>query len=155
MGKTTEARTTAKEFAKLIYITEKNATNKLIAARTGISEKTIGKWVKDYKWVAERTSLLTSKSEHIRRLYDILKNVIDQIEAQIKEKGPAAIAMQSTLADMVSKYTAAIRKLENDTNMSDIIDACTQVLAFTQKYYSADLKVVTNILDAFVQSKLN
>jgi predicted transcriptional regulator len=147
MAKAVSTNDLKKELAKTLFFSDKNITRKEIAARVGATEKTVGNWVRDGEWEVLRTSLLTSKKDQISRLYNILRGVTDAIE-EMEGIG------NTKLADMMIKYTAAIRNLETDTSTAEIVEVCRMALAFTQRNYPEHLKNITDVLDALVQEKL-
>ena len=134
-----------KEYAKLLF-TSSNDSQKVIAARVGVTEKTLGKWVADGLWHSYRKSLLTSKKDQLSRLYDILSNVT----AKIEEDGVG----DTKLADMMIKYTAAIENLEIETNTAQIMDSMKMFITWLLTNDAEQAKNIIDLADAFIQEKL-
>ena len=61
-----------KQWAKHLYIYD-NLTQKEIAAKVGITEKTLSKWVNDPKenWEMLKSSLTITKAQELKRLHSI------------------------------------------------------------------------------------
>ncbi len=135
-----------KEYAKLLF-TSSNESQKVIAARVGVTEKTLGKWVAEGMWHSYRKSLLTSKKDQLSRLYDILSNVTSKIEN-------ADGIGDTKLADMMIKYTAAIRNLEVETNTAQIMDSMKMFITWMLTNDAEQAKNIIELADAFIQEKL-
>lgn len=74
-------KTEQKEYAKFLF-TEKNSTQKEIAEKVGVTEKTLIKWIgeNDGEWKKLKKSLMTTKSNQINNLYEILERTNDEIK---------------------------------------------------------------------------
>ena len=74
-------KTEQKEYAKFLY-TEKNLTQKEIAEKAGVTEKTVTKWIgeNDYEWRKLKKSLMTSKANQIKSYYEQLERLNDEIK---------------------------------------------------------------------------
>jgi uncharacterized protein YjcR len=70
-----------KEWAQLLFISNQ-LLQKDIAVKVGVSEKTLSKWVNENKWDALRKSMLITKTEILRNLYDVL----DKIGRKMKDE---------------------------------------------------------------------
>lgn len=142
------SNTQKKEFAKTLYFNNKSITNKEIALRVDATEKTVGKWIAEGEWEILRRSMLLSKSEQIARLYKIM----DAVTTKIEEMDGVG---DTKLADMMIKYTAAIKNLETDTSIAEIVDSMMALGTFTERHYPEHFKLITEISDAFVNEKMN
>lgn len=74
-------KTEQKEYAKFLF-TEKNLTQKEIAEKVGVTEKTLAKWISenDNEWKKLKTSLLTTKPQQIKNLYEQLERINEEIQ---------------------------------------------------------------------------
>ncbi len=136
------------EYAKLLYTTG-DYTQKELAARVGVTEKTIKDWIDKGMWKYLRKSLLTSKSDQVRRLYEILSAVTQRIEDSDGGYG------DTKMADMMIKYTAAIKNLETETSAGQMFETGMMFIRFVMKSDTALAKEITNLFDAFIQTELN
>ena len=137
-----------KDYAKLLFTTT-DLNQKEIALRVEVTEKTLGKWVNDGLWHSLRKSLLTSKGDQLRRLYEILEAVTTTIGETEGGFG------DSKMADMMIKYTAAIKNLETETSAGQMFDLGIQFIRFVDKQDHDAAVTLTNYFDAFIQSELN
>ena len=58
-------------------------------------------------------------------------------------------------ADTISKLSNAIKKLETEVGLADIISVFSDLLKWARTYDSTQAKEITPLLDAFVKSKLS
>lgn len=137
-----------KDYAKTLYFNNKDLSQKEVAERVGVTEKTIGIWIREGGWDDLRRSMLASKSMQIARLYQTIEHVQNKID---ETEGIG----DTKLADMMIKYTAALKNLENDTSISEIVDTMMQFGTYTQRHYPEHFKLITDLSDAFVIEKLH
>lgn len=70
-----------RDLAKVLFVND-NVSQKEIALRLKISEKTVGKWVKDGGWEKLKVSMLITKDNQLTGLYKQLENAINEIETR-------------------------------------------------------------------------
>ena len=127
-----------KYLAKILY-TREQLDAKVVAKRVGASEKTISKWVAEGNWKVLRNRLLISKDQQITLLYEQLEKL--NIAIQSKESGYA----DTKEADILIKYTAAIRNLETDLAIADLVESGIRFVKHLQR--TQTLKEVIDISD--------
>lgn len=140
-----------KELAKLLFVKE-NLHQKEIAERVGVSEKTISKWVNanNEEWKRMRQSLIVTKEEQLRRYYDQL----DELNSTILEREPGKRYANSKEADIMSKITTAIKNLENDASVSDIVEVSKRFLNYLRPVNLELAKEVALHIDGFIKEQL-
>lgn len=122
-------------------------TQKEIAAKVGASEKAIRDWKERYLWEQLRKSLLTSKAQLLGFFYTVLDKIKTKIEA---EEGFG----DTKLADMVVKYTAAIKNLETETSIAQLMDAGMKAHKHFQISDPEFALRFLNEYDAFIKEQL-
>lgn len=122
-------------------------TQKEIAAKVKATEKSICKWVKDGHWENLRKSMLTTKSEILRNLY----NILDRICQRMKDDNTEGDAKD---ADKFVKYTAAINNLETETSVAQLMEAGMKFHKFLQVADPQQALVFLNNYDAFIKEQL-
>ena len=145
-----------KEYAKVLYLKE-NLTQKEIAAKAKVSENTIGKWVKAGKWEELKTTHILTKEEELRRLYVMLKATNDSIEkrdASAIKAGFKDGVPNSKEADTINKIAAAIRQLQTEAGVSEIIDVATEMISHYKTMDFDKAKELTELFNAFIQFKI-
>jgi len=134
-----------KEWAQLLF-TRFDLSIKEIALKTGASEEELRLWIQEGNWEGIRRSLLTSKEVQLNMLYDILES----ITTRIKENG----ADNTKDADLVIKYTTAIKNLETESSVTQIIEVAKKFINWLQTIDIELAKTVTLRFDAFIKEEL-
>lgn len=136
-----------KEFAKALYIGG-GITQKEIAERISVTEKTLTKWIKDGKWESLKKSLLTTKQNQLSFLYDQL----DFINTDISKRDyKVAVGKE---ADTIIKLTAAINRLETETSIGDTVEVARNFIEFVRPQDLELAKTITNLFDVFITAKM-
>lgn len=136
-----------RDFAKLLY-TQERLSIKEVAERVDVSEKTVSKWRTQEGWDNIRKSLLITKNQQITHLYNQLEWLNDDIYnrevriATVKE------------ADIISKLTAAIKKLEVDASVGEIFEVGRLFIDFVREIDLTKAKDITTLFDLFIQSRM-
>lgn len=138
--------TQKKEWAKMLYLQDQY-TQKQIAQKVNVTEATLSKWAKADAWDKLRKSLLTSKSEILQNLYTFL----DKINQKLKDDESFG---DSKMADMYVKYTAAIKNLETDTSISQLMEAGMKFHKFVLGTDAVFALRFLNEFDAFIKDNL-
>ena len=135
-----------KEWAQMLFV-KGDLNQKDIAAKVSVSEKTIGNWITKGHWDKLRKSTLTTKTEQLRNLYDLL----DKITKKLKDGDSIG---DSKIADMYVKYTAAINNLETETNIGQISEVARMFVNWLQGIDPHLALSVVNNFDAFIKERL-
>jgi len=139
-----------KDYAKLLFTKDGVTTQKVLATRVGVSEKTIGKWIKEENWDKLKTSLIITKSEELGRLYEQLTEMNDFI--QNKPKGQRFA--NSKEADAMAKLTTAIRKMETEVSASEAIETLKALINLVMQENLTDAKIITKWADLYIKTLL-
>ena len=137
-----------KEWAQLLFV-KHDYTQKEIAQKVGVSEKTLSKWVNDSGWSQIKRSLLTTKEEQLSMLY----NQLEALNRNIKETEAARHANPKQ-ADILIKITAAIRNLQTETSVGQVIEVAQQFIRWLQRDDLARAQDITVLFDAFIKEQL-
>lgn len=136
-----------KEFAKLLYVRER-LTQKEVAERADVSEATMSKWVREYAWEKLRRSLLVTKQEQIGRLYDQIEALNAEIEAR-EIKVP-----NNKEADVLSKLTAALRNLETEISVGEIVEVGMEFCDYVRQQAPDKIGDVVSLFDGFIKTAI-
>jgi transposase len=139
-----------KLLAKDLFLTGKRQ-QKEIAKMVGVSENTIGRWVKDGKWELLRSSLTTTKESILANYYAQLAS-INNIIAERKEGERAATSKE---ADQIIKLSAAIKNLETETGIAEITSVCTGVCEFVRQFDVDKAKEISELFNAYIEYKMS
>lgn len=173
------------DYAKSLFLAGGN-TQKEIAERVGVTEKTLAKWIKDGKWETLKKSLLTTKQSQLSELYDQLENINNEIKTRpivydfpqfllkpIKlkdEMGGESLAYPafnaqdypikignvatSKDADIISKITASIKRLETETSIGDTVEVARSFIEFVSAQDLEFAKKITGYFDLYINDKM-
>ncbi len=136
-----------KEFAKSLFISG-GITQKEIASRVSVTEKTLANWIKAGKWESLKKSLLTTKQNQLSFLYDQL----DFLNSDISQR-PYKVAVGKE-ADTIIKLTAAINRLETETSIGDTVEVARNFIEFVRPQDLELAKTITNLFDVFITAKM-
>lgn len=130
----------------MLYL-QNQLTQKEIAKKVDVSEKTMSKWANDEHWETMRKSLMTSKSEMLAFLYDVLSKLRQKINEQ------DGIGDSKT-ADMVVKYTASIKSLETETSIAELMEAGKLFHKHLQQFDPQLAMTMLNHYDGFIKERI-
>ncbi|MDR1102954.1 MAG: helix-turn-helix domain-containing protein [Tannerella sp.] len=149
MSEFKKAREQKKELAKLLFLHEA-LTQKEIAARVGVSEVTLSKWVNAEQWESYRVSITMTKEEQLRNLYRQLAEINSAI--LLKEEGKRFAGKAE--ADTITRLTNAIEKMEGDTGISNIVAISKKFLSWVRKFDLAKAQEIAPLFDAFIKDSM-
>jgi uncharacterized protein YjcR len=134
-----------KEWAQLSFIKE-DLTQKEIALKVGVSEQTLSKWVNTEGWEKMRISIIKTKGEEIVRLYRMLRDANNEIEE-------AGRAPNSKEMDVIIKLTGAIKNLESETSLAQIIDVFKAYFDWLRPVDLPESQKQIVFADSFIKSR--
>jgi transposase len=138
-----------KEWAQLLY-TRENLTQKEIAARVGVSEVTMSKWVNAGKWDELKASITITKEEQLKNLYHQLA----EINRNISDREQGKRYATPSESDTISKLANAIEKMETDVGLADIIATFRKFLEWLRTFDLKQAQALTPLFDSFVKSRI-
>ncbi len=139
-----------KDWAKMLY-TKETLTQAEIAERVGVSRITVNNWINKGSWEQLKASITITREEQLKNMYRQLAELNDAIS-----KKPSGERYPNTAeADTISKLSNAIKKMETEVGLADIISVFTDLLKWVRSYDPTQAKEITPLLDAYVKSKLS
>ncbi len=140
-----------KDFAKTVYLSNPGITQKEIAERTGVTEKTISKWVNTENWESLRTSMLTTRQTQLSMLYEQLDKLNLHIQTREDKGGNWASSKE---ADTIIKLSKAIEQLEKDLSIADVVNVSTKFLDWLRKEDIEKDKELSALFDLFIKDRI-
>ena len=141
----TAAMQQKREYAELLYC-HLNLAQNVVAVKAGVSAKTINQWVDKYAWDKVRKQMFTTRESMLRRMYDMLDSAIADIDGRVAN---------SKEADAILKLTAAIKNLESELNIADIITTGMAFIKYLQQHESQEIAIDTmERWNGFIQLKM-
>jgi DNA-binding XRE family transcriptional regulator len=137
------------ELAKLIYITE-DVTQKELAERVDVTEKTVSKWIEDEGWSKLKRNIPLTRDELLASWYDELA----ELKAHIQNKPAGQKFADFKEAQLRRSLLKDIATLEQDSGIPEIISVMTSFVKFIRRNDLENAKEVSHIADAFIKSKI-
>ncbi|MDO5607634.1 MAG: transcriptional regulator [Capnocytophaga sp.] len=138
-----------KEHARLLYVSEGIQTQRELAERVGVGERTIGKWIEDENWKRLKQNVVLTRQEQ----YAYLMNELEQLNAFVKNS--ALGFADSKVADTRRKLIRDIKDLEAESlGLAEIISVQVEFLTFVRQHDAKQGLAVAELSDLFIKSKL-
>lgn len=137
-----------KDIAKSLYLNG-NYTQEEIAEKVDCTRQTISRWIKDGGWEELKASITITPTQILAGLNRQIVEINNNISNRKEGERFATVAEADTLA----KLASAIKKIETDIGIADIVDVS---IRFTNWLRPLDLdkaKEFTNLLDAFIKDQ--
>jgi transcriptional regulator with XRE-family HTH domain len=138
-----------KDYAKMLFVRE-HLSQKEISQRVGVSEQTMSKWANSENWDKLKKSLLITKQEELGNLYEQLT----ELNALIKNRPEGQRFANHKEALILDKLTAAIRQMETETSIADVVDVSMKFGDYVRIAAPEKVKDVTELQDSFIKSML-
>lgn len=137
--------TQKKSWAETLYLYH-DATIKDIALQTGIDEADLRLWIKEGDWDGRKRGLLTSKQHQLDQLYELLEKV--------NQKMKEANDVNPKDADLAVKYTAAIKNLDTETGIAEVIEVAKLFTTWLRRKDQDMARTVALEFDGFIRHRL-
>ena len=138
-----------KQWAQTLYLRE-NLTQLEIAERVGVSRVTVSKWVRDGKWEEQKAGITLTRQEQVANLY----RQVAEINRTIATRHEGERFPNSKEADILGKLSAAIRNMEQETGIADVISVLTAFIEWLRPLDLDKPKELTRLADAFIKDRL-
>lgn len=138
-----------KDIAKQLFLNGA-FTQEEIAEKVGTTRQTVSRWIKDGGWEELKASISITPAQILSGLNRQIIEINNNIAARKEGKRFATVAESDTIA----KLSSAIKKLEQDVGIADIVDVG---IRFTNWLRPLDLdkaKEFSNLLDAFIKDQM-
>lgn len=141
-----------KEWAKSIYLAEPQITQKALAVRVGVSENTIGKWIKESNpnWDSLRINLTLTREEQ----YQCILLELKQLNQSIADKPEGKKFADAKEADARRKMIKDLKDLETKASISETVSVCSRIVNWLSKTDLETTKQVAEIFDAFIKENM-
>ncbi len=138
-----------REYARTLYLAGETVA-KVLAAKVGVTEKTMGRWIKQENWEQYRLNIPVVQQEQLQKLM----RELEQLNEHIANKPEGQRFADTKEADIRRKLVADIEALKDDASVADTISVS---MSFTRWLSRIDVKKaqeVSTYLDAFIKEKL-
>lgn len=134
-----------KEWARLLFMKEEKSVDE-VAAATGLEPAVVRGWAADGQWHGVRRTMATSRHYQLEKMYELLE--------QLTEKMNASNEINSKDADLLIKYTAAIKNLDLDTGIPQVVEVGTLFTTWLRRQDAALARETALHFDAFIKHRL-
>lgn len=149
MSRANKSEIEAKKQLAFTLYTENGFEQKLIAAKIGISEKTISKWKQEGDWENARQEARTGIAKRRKRILGTLDNLLQQIE----DRDAPNNVPNSKESDVITKLTASLQNLENELSLSHKVEVGKLFINHIQRVYGKDEAVrVVDLWHEFIMT---
>lgn len=138
-----------REYAQMLYLKE-NLTQQEIAERVGVSRQTVIRWSKEEKWEEHKVGITTTREAQIANLY----RQIAEINRVISEREEGQRFATPSEADTLGKLAAAVKKMETDVGIADIISVGMRFISWIRPVDVEKAKEFIRLWDAFIKDNL-
>jgi transcriptional regulator with XRE-family HTH domain len=138
-----------KEWALSLFIKD-NLTQAEIAEKVGVSRQTVNRWASAEKWEERRVGVTMTREQQIGNLYKQIAEINRVIAARPEGQRFATAAE----ADSITKLTTAIKKLETDAGIADIISVGIKFINWLRPYDLDKSKEFLKLWDAFIKDNI-
>lgn len=138
-----------KDIAKSLYVNG-NYTHEEIAQKVETTRQTVSRWIREGHWDELKASYTITPAQILAGLNRQIIEINNNINAREEGKRFASVAE----ADTLSKLAAAVKKIESDIGISDIVNVG---IKFTNWLRPLDLdmaKKFNDLLDAFLKDQM-
>ena len=138
-----------KDIAKDLYL-KGGCTQEEIAAKVGTTRQTVSRWAREGKWEELRASF-TISTENI--LAGMIRQV-SEIQNQANARKECERSFTPKEADTVVKITSAIKKLQNDAGITDIVNVGIKFTNWLRGIDIEKAKEYNELWDLFIKDQL-
>lgn len=138
-----------KALARDIYLLG-SYTLEEIAAKVGSTRQTVSRWVRDGGWEEMKAGMTVGREQILKNLYRQISEINEVISGRDKGERHAT----SREADTIMKLSAAIRKLEDDIGIGELISAGMRFGDWLRPLDLAKAKEFVNLYDAFLKDQV-
>ena len=140
-------RNQKKDYAKILFLRE-DITQKEIAERVGVAEKTLSNWIKKENWNKLKASIIITKEEQLIGLY----NQVLELNNMIKQREEGKRYPTKSEADTLAVLMNSIKNFEGEANLSDVIAVFRRFLNWLRPINLEKAKEIVELQDEFIKS---
>ncbi len=137
------------ELAKDLYIAGQ-FTFEEVAEKVGVQRQTVSRWAKQGNWGDLKAGMSVSREEILKRMYQQLNNM----NAAILDRPPGERQATTKEADIMVKLSAAIKSMETDVGIADIVSVGTRFTEWLRKVDLDKAKEFIGYWDAFLKEQI-
>ena len=138
-----------KALAKDIYLLGQY-TFEEIAEKVGSTRQTVSKWCKEGQWEELKAGMTVSREQILKGMY----SQVNEINKAIWKKEEGQRYATPAQADTLAKISSAIKKMEMDSGISDLVSAGIRFAEWLRTVDMDKTKEFVALWDAFLREQL-
>lgn len=138
-----------RDLAKDIYMLG-SYTFEEIAGKVGTTRQTISRWAREGGWEDLKAGMTVGREQILKGLYRQIHEINELIST--RDKGNRHASTKE--ADTIMKLSAAIKKMEDDIGISELISAGMRFGNWLRPVDLAKAKEFISIWDSFIKDQL-
>ena len=137
------------DYAKLLFVYDK-LTQKEISLKTGVSEVTISKWVRDDNWDDYRKAISVTRDERYRSTI----NQLTEMDNLIKSRDENHRFPTKEESNIRRRLVADLNALEVECGIVDVINVSIKLLEWLRQVDVEKAKEISDIFNSYIKSTL-
>lgn len=137
-----------RNIARTLYL-EGDFTQEEIAEKVGTSRQTIIRWAREDCWQELKASLSITPTQLISQM----QQQIAEINRSIATREEGARYASPAEADALLKLATAIKKLQDELGISEVISVCMRFLSWLRPLDLQQAKTFSNLMDVFIKEQ--
>ena len=138
-----------KGYARTLYLKD-NLTQQEIADKVGVSRNTINRWIAAEKWEEMKVGMTLTREQQVASLH----RQVAEINRVISEREEGKRYANAAEADTLNKLATAIKKMETDVGVADIIRVGLKFINWLRPFDLDKSKEFLRLWDAFIKDSL-
>ena len=138
-----------KGYARTLYLKD-NLTQQEIADKVGVSRNTINRWIAAEKWEEMKVGMTLTREQQVASLH----RQVAEIKRVISEREEGKRYANAAEADTLNKLATAIKKMETDVGVADIISVGMKFINWLRPFDLDKSKEFLRLWDAFIKDSL-
>ena len=137
-----------KEIAKQLYLNG-SFTQEEIAEKVGSTRQTVARWIKDGSWNELKAANTITPAQILAGLNRQIIEINNNINEREEGKRFATVAEADTLA----KLASAIKKIQTDIGLADIVSVATRFLDWLKPLDPNKTKEFNDLFNVFIKDQ--
>lgn len=148
MAKRNADKIDKRSIARTLYL-EGSYTQEEIADKVGVSRQTVIRWSREDNWQELKASMSITPAQLVKEW----QQQIFEINRAIASREEGMRFATPAEADALLKLATAIKKLQDDLGISEVISVCMRFLAWLRPVDVDQAKTFNSLMDAFIKDQ--
>lgn len=133
-----------KELARLYFM--QGEEQKSIAAKVGVSETTLSRWVTAGAWQEKRAGINITRPEIVNKNLVLIAKLLDKLNGE-----DISLTDVGKIVDQISKLAAAIERIDKKANAVDAIEVFSAMNKWLESRLVWDKNITSDFMEKFTK----